>query len=97
MHAENYGDVQQAADAVDYNVDALDFWATETPSGLRTLRHTVQLPRTSACLYRIRSLTLTPASLCRAFGILRFGFGMCSLRFGPPFNGPRDRQPIAYR
>jgi ATP-dependent helicase YprA (DUF1998 family) len=38
MHGEIYADAQQAADAIDHNVNALDFWVVETPSGLRPLR-----------------------------------------------------------
>jgi hypothetical protein len=38
MHGEIYADAQQAADAVDHNVDALDFWAAELPGGTQPLR-----------------------------------------------------------
>lgn len=38
MYGEIYADAQQAADAVDRNVDALSFWATDTPNGLQPLR-----------------------------------------------------------
>ena len=38
MHGESYADAQQAADAVDHNVDALGFWAAELPSGPCSLR-----------------------------------------------------------
>ena len=38
MHGEIYANPQQAAHAADYNVDALDFWAAELPSGPCSLR-----------------------------------------------------------
>jgi|SRR5580704_3560392 hypothetical protein len=38
MHGEIYADAQQAADAVGLDVDALSFWATDTPNGLQPLR-----------------------------------------------------------
>jgi ATP-dependent helicase YprA (DUF1998 family) len=38
MHGEIYADAQQAADAVDHNVDALGFWAAETAVGLQPLQ-----------------------------------------------------------
>jgi hypothetical protein len=38
MYGQIYADAQQAADAVDHNVNALDFWATETLSRKRPLR-----------------------------------------------------------
>lgn len=38
MHGEIYADAQQAADAVDHDVNALDFWAADVPNGLRPLR-----------------------------------------------------------
>ena len=43
MHGEIYADAQQAADAVDRDVDALSFWATDTPNGLQPLRD-IELP-----------------------------------------------------
>ena len=38
LHGETYLDAQQAADAIDYNVDVLDFWSVDLPEGRRTLR-----------------------------------------------------------
>ena len=38
MHGEIYADAQQAADAVDHNVNALDFWAADLPTGRKPLR-----------------------------------------------------------
>jgi DEAD/DEAH box helicase/Domain of unknown function (DUF1998)/Helicase conserved C-terminal domain len=38
MHGEVYADAQQAADAADHNVDALDFWAAVLPQGQQPLR-----------------------------------------------------------
>jgi len=38
MHGEIYADAQQASAAVDCNVDALSFWATDIPNGLQSPR-----------------------------------------------------------
>jgi ATP-dependent helicase YprA (DUF1998 family) len=38
MHGEIYADAQRAADAVDHDVNALDFWAADLPEGRRPLR-----------------------------------------------------------
>jgi hypothetical protein len=38
MHGEIYADAQRAADAVDHEVNARDFWAAELPEGRRPLR-----------------------------------------------------------
>lgn len=38
VHGEIYADCQQAADAVDHNVDALGFWAAETADGWQPIR-----------------------------------------------------------
>ena len=42
MHGEIYADPQQAANAADHNVNALDFWAAELPTGPRSLRSLLQ-------------------------------------------------------
>jgi len=38
MHGEVCVDAQRAADAVDHDVDALDFWAVRQPGGACLLR-----------------------------------------------------------
>lgn len=42
MHGEIYADPQQAANAADHNVNALDFWVAELPTGPHSLRSLLQ-------------------------------------------------------
>ena len=70
IHGEIYADAQQAAEAVDYNVDALGFWAVETPNGLKPLRDIVHL--------LMRSILLGAPSEAEARRLFSGSGGRCS-------------------